>query len=173
MRRSGRYGLSRRRYKLNKGWGCIVLIGIVQNLFYGEKRLRKRVMWLGNVDVVHSQFVFPAKAPITPIWRRISILDGLTCEQVCAIQGVTGERQRCFGFTTFWVGKTKLLEKVSRVSSHGTENQRLLLHELLVWDSILLRMWCQGNMEDCTFADFSWRQSGMYVRKEGLYSGMI
>ena len=31
------------------------------------------------------------------------------------------------------------------LSGHGTENQRVLLHELLVRNSILLRVWCQGD----------------------------
>ena len=47
------------------------------------------------------------------------------------------------------------MEEMSRMSSHGTEDQWVLLHVLLLWNTILLRLWRQGDTEHRSFADFS------------------
>ena len=66
MNRSVKYGLVKQRNKLKRVWGCIVHDKIVQNLFYGRKRLQRNGMVQGNVEVVGNQSVYRVKALITP-----------------------------------------------------------------------------------------------------------
>jgi len=69
MNRSVKYGLVKQRNKSKRDWECIVHDKIVQNLYYGRKRLRRNGMVQANVEIVDNQFVYHVKVLIMRILR--------------------------------------------------------------------------------------------------------
>jgi hypothetical protein len=64
--RSVKYGSAKQRNKSKRASECTVHDKIVQNLFYGRKKLQRNGRLQGNVEVVDNRFVYSVKALTMP-----------------------------------------------------------------------------------------------------------